>query len=675
MGGFAAAVGVAMVVAFLPGAALLCALGIRRPVWLVALAAPCSVAVASWTGNIAALTGLPFGRFALGGVTLVLLAAGAIVALRGRSLRGIGGPLATTPNRASLLVRAGSAVLLGLAVLRSLRTWWSGLGGGIDTVPQEHDMVLHVVLTSFIARTGHGATWQLGPVDLLDGGPSFFYPAGFHLLAAVTAQLLGGDTVAGVNAMTVALVVFAATAGVGCLALVAARRAGLGREGAIVAATLAVVVATSLYRPTYQLVHDGGILANVAAFALVPGALAGVLAFRSFSWTRVVAVGVGCAGVVTVHPSAIASLGVTVVAWWVGEVLLRRERARVRAQVVPVVAAGVVAALLSSPTLLRAVGVSGRTTGFPVDSSRTPVPEAIGLTFGFPYGGYLDPSQSISQAVPAVLVVLAAVVLLVARRGWGPLMAWTGWTLVVLGRLVAPTSLVVAMITGFFYNAYLRVASHLAILAPVVIGIATVIAANVVVAWLRRRRVALPVQVVAAGLALLVALGYLAVPGRTYSAVDTEAVATRYAHPDFTRVDNDDIRAIDYLASVVRPGQRVMNSANDGSTYLYIDKGIPVVNIGTLGLDDEPYTYELLADFNHLGRDREVGRLVRDLDIRWVYVDSKAPTIGSGYSPGGWAKSSSYSTAPGLMGLDGVPGVTRVFTSGSVAVYAVSPAL
>lgn len=672
MGGFLGGLAVAALVAALPGCALLLALGVRRPLLFLGLAVPASVAVASWTGNIASLVGLPFGWVSLGGVTLGLLAIAAVLEARRQTLRGmrLGVPL---PRRSGLLlVAVVSALLAATTVLRTARTWWSGLGGSLDTVPQEHDMVMHVLITAFVARTGHGATWELAPVDLLNGGPSGFYPAGFHVLAAVAAQVLGGDVVAGVNAMTVVMVALAGAAGTAALAATAARRTGLGRTSAILAAAVAITVAAGLYRPVYQLVHDGGVLANVVAFCLLPGVLAGLLALRRVDWPAVFAVGAAAAGLVTVHPSAIASLGVTILGWWLGEVFVRRERSGFLQRVGAVAIAAVVAVVLSVPTLLGALAVSARTAGFPVDTPNIGGPRALGLVFGFPYSGFIDPTESMWQVGPLVLLAVGAATLLVARRGGGPLGAFLVWSAFSFGRLVDPTSPVVGVVAGFFYNAWNRMTSHLSVLAPVIIALGVVVIANSVASWLRRRS-AVPTLVAATAIVMLISIVYIAVPARHYAATSTEAVSTRYVRPDFDRVGPDDDRAIDFLASVVQPGQRVMNSANDGSTYLYVYRGIPVVNIGTLGLDNQPYTYQLLADFDLLNQRPDIGRLVRQLDIKWVYVDDNAPTIGSSYSPGNWLKESSFTTAPGLRHLDTTPGLTRVFRSGSVSVYAVNP--
>lgn len=670
MAGFAGALTAAGLVALLPGAALLLALGVRRPLLYLGLPVPCTVAVTSWTGNVTALVDLPLGWPALAVVTTALVVAAGVVEVRRRDLRQLGRAIRSRRS-SSTFAAAASVALIALTVLRTVRTWWNGLGGNIATVPQEHDMVMHVLITAFVARSGDGAAWQLAPVDLLNGGPQGFYPAGFHVLAAVVAQILGVDVVGGVNATTVVMVAVAGVAGAAALAIAAARRAGLGRTSAMLAAAVAVTTAAGLYRPVYQLVHDGGVLANVVAFCLLPGVVAGLVVLRRIVWPEVVAVGAACAGLVTVHPSAIASLGVTVVAWWLGEAFVRRERAGFLRRMPAVAVASAVAVVLCSPTLVGALQVSARTAGFPVDTPEIGGPRALGLILGFPYSGFIDPTESMWQVGPAVLLAGAAAVVLASHRGGGALMAFAVWSALAFGRLVAPSSPVVTVVAGFFYNAWNRMASHLSILAPMIIALGVVIAANSLAAAVRRRS-PVPARTAAAGLVVLVTLLYFVLPARHYAATSTEAVATRFAHPDFDRVNVDDVRAINYLATVVRPGERVMNSANDGSTFLYVYRGIPVVNIGTLGLDNQPYTYDLLAKFDRFGRDPEVDRLVRGLAIRWVYVDSRAPTIGSQYSPGSWVPGASYTTAPGLADLDTVPGVTRTFTSGSVAVYAVT---
>ncbi|MET0190974.1 MAG: DUF6541 family protein [Pseudonocardia sediminis] len=151
---------------------------------------------------------------------------------------------------------------------------------------------------------------------------------------------------------------------------------------------------------------------------------------------------------------------------------------------------------------------------------------------------------------------------------------------------------------------------------------------------------------------------------------NTRSVAERYEAPEFSRVSPDDLAAVDFLRSRVVPGERVMNSANDGSTFLYVSAGISIVNVSSLGTGSAPWTYGLMAAFNRYPEDPAVRAELRRLDVGWVYVDSDAPGIGAGGAPYGWVdRSRPFSTAPGLTNLDGLPGLTLAYRNGTVSVY------
>jgi hypothetical protein len=211
------------------------------------------------------------------------------------------------------------------------------------------------------------------------------------------------------------------------------------------------------------------------------------------------------------------------------------------------------------------------------------------------------------------------------------------------------------------------------LLAPVLAGLGVVLVADRV-AVLGRRRLphGLPVRAAATATALVVVafVGYATAPAVGYARIAEESVATRYRTPDFVRIGPDDDAAIAWLAVHVRPGERVFNSPNDGSTYLYVERGIPIVNIYTLGLTGIPYTYRLLQSFNTYPTDPAVRRQLADLDVRWVYVDTATPRIGSFGSPENWAGTQGFRLAPGLTDLDGLPGLHPAFRAGSVTVYA-----
>ncbi|MGH3898538.1 MAG: DUF6541 family protein [Pseudonocardiaceae bacterium] len=660
---------IALLVWYLPGLALMAALGVRSGVLLMGLAPAVSVGVAVATGVGTAVLGIAFGVAPLGVVTAVMFAVAAGLHVRRRSTRHDQGPIT------GRMLQAVGAVLVAGGAAAGVGTWLRGIGP-LSTIPQEHDMIVHAVLASYIQRSGQAAPWQLMPADVLTGAPVVFYPSGLHLLAAVTGTLTGG-TVPALNAVTVVVLAVSLSLSAAALTVVAARQLRLARSTAMLAAGVAALLASGLYRPTFHLMHDGGILAGSAALALTPGVAAGVLMLPRLPRTSAVAVGVACAGVVSVHPSAAASVGLTVLAWWAGQALTRQGRQQLRGQrgshLIGLLITTGTAVVLGSATLTGALSASGRTGGWPPDISATPFGDAVGSTLALSYGGHLDPQRSLGQVFAAVLVTLGVIAVVAQRRGFGPVTAWAAWSLVTIGAFLTPGSGPDSVVTGFFYNAQLRVWSHVSLLAPVLAGLGVVLTAIWCAIWLRRhspapaRLVARPVATV---LVVLAWLAYLVGPAWRYADTNTTAMATRYRAPHFVRVDTDDQRAIDWLAERIRPGQRVLNSPNDGSTYLYVERGIPVLNLTTLGMDGVPYSYRLLESFRSYPTDKQLRDVLVQYNVAWVYVDSQAPTIGSAGSPEGWAGTAGFSLAPGLADLAGLPGLVPVFTSGSVTIYA-----
>lgn len=151
---------VALLVCYLPGLALMAALGVRSGVLLMGLAPAMPVGVAVATGVGTAILGVAFGATPLGVVTAVMLAIAAGLQVRRRSTRQRQGPAT------GRVVQAAGVVLVAVGA----STWLRGMGS-LSTIPQEHDMVIHAVLTAYIQRSGHAAPWQLLPADVLTGSP------------------------------------------------------------------------------------------------------------------------------------------------------------------------------------------------------------------------------------------------------------------------------------------------------------------------------------------------------------------------------------------------------------------------------------------------------------------------------------------------------------------------
>jgi len=684
---------VAVLILFVPGGLVLFAAGWasrRRAAVGVAIAPLVSITICYLAGIATGLLGLQYGLLAVGTVTVLLASATFTVRLvhsvgvcrqaaHRRSLREV-------PLRWWLDVASGMALVV-VASAVSVSTWARGMNGSLGTVPQEQDMITHTLLTAHIARSGHGAPWNAWPVDLLSGTPSSFYPSGFHGVAALVVDV-GTDPVTAVNATMLA--VLALCLPLGLLAL--ATQVRHVRLPYIVGG-IAAVVSAMAYRPTYAFLHDGGLLANDMAISLSPAAMAGLLVLRERAfapamapimkerswWLDVVLVAAVAVGAFAVHPTSAAIVGVSIAGWFLGELVHRTQRRLLWRRLLKLGAGILPAGVLALP-IIRAGGSSvGTVAMWPRDVPVQPFPDAVGITLGMPYRGFLDATNQHSQTLFAILALVGVAAVLVTRRGFALLAVWAAWSVVLVAFLVGAAVPSLSTLTGFFYNDYRRISGVLGPLQWLMIGIGlTTVAAALLrgVESLIRvvDRDGLPTRVTAAAAAVIaLALGLLLVAVTAgYRNTNGSAMAGRYAQSDFTRVDGNDRAAFAWLDKHVRPGERVMNNANDGSTYLYVYDGIPVVNVSSLG--SVPYTDELLANFNRLDTDQRVQQLIRKLDIRWVYFDTQAPTIGVAESLYPWYRGgSTYTIAPGMTGLDEVSGLSRRFTSGSVSVYEVAP--
>jgi len=582
-----------------------------------------------------------------------------------------------TVSRVSAQLAGAALVLLGAALV--LRTWFWGLGSW-STYNQDHDTILHSMLTAYIQRSGRGAPWQIMPADVLTGAGTVYYPDGFHLLAATIGTVFS-DPMVGMNAAAAMLAGAAWTTSAAALGAVVVRWLRADAGWMALGAGVASVIAAGLYRPGAQLARDNGLLPNACALVLVPGVVAAILVVRPKAWGTALGLGLACAGVVTVHPSAGLSVGLTVLVLWLALLCTRDGRTTLRAQWSVLVATVAVGALCAAPVLRGALAVSDRIEAFPPDARQLPIGRSLGTVVPLMYGGMFD-DKGMVQVWPTLLLLIGVATALTLSRALPLVAAWLAWVVIVLLAYRNPHG-VTAPILGFFYNSAGRVQAHTALLAP---ALATLGAFGILIALMvavrairlpgRRQgpaRSPSPRAVGAVGVLalLLLVVGYLVGPTGKYLATTSEALAQRWSAPQLYRVDAEDIAAAEWLKPRVKPGQRIMNSPNDGSTYLYVHDNLPVVNISTLGVPGFPYTYDLMRGFRYLDVDPQIRRWVLQLNIGWVYVDSRAPIIGANGAPGNWTGGGLMTTVPGLERLDDTPGLILAHVSGHVRIYQV----
>jgi hypothetical protein len=664
-----------------PGFLLLLCLGVRERLWWAALAGPLTAGIVLVAAIVCGALGVRFDLISVGVVLLLVL--GIAFAVRKLATRGrqVEAPDSKQADSAEPADESGAALSgvarlvatvtgLGIGIVGvgiGLLTWERGLRAW-STVSQEHDPIAHLVLTAYIGFTGKAAPWQIMPIDVVDGDPVGFYPGGLPSMAALVAKIFG-DPVMGLNITTgvAQTVVFPLAAA--ALAVAVLRIAGIGRGWTELAGGIAAVVAVLVYRPFFAFAHDGGMLPNATAMVMVPGLVAAMLMLGKKEWAKAALIGIGFAGAFFIHPSAGPSVAMTLLAAWVGLLLTKSGRERLKGAIVPLVVAGAFTVLLALPSLLSAMGAAGTVTDWPPDIGPQSPREAIGNTLGLMYGGFLDWFVKTGQLAFAALTIGGIAAILFFRRGWPLLTAWVFWAGLHIAFQLNPSSGIAAALSGPFYRSTTRLGAHVYLLVPALAAVLLIFVAHALATAKRAERAERPGParaLIAIGLVAVVMLGLGVTTGVAYAKRNVEALATRYARPDFYRVDPQDDAAAKWLKPRVKPGELILNNGNDGSTIGYVRYELPLINTTSMGQSAAPYTVELLKKFREYPTDGSVRATLRRLNVRWVYVDSYAPGIGPDSN---WISYGGYSTAVGLVNLDGLPGLSVAFRDDHVTVY------
>jgi hypothetical protein len=310
---------VAVVLIFLPGAAILAGAGVRR-LNLAALAAPVSFTVASCLAVAAPFVGLRYtptlylvvcGVFALG----VL---GARVAYRRRYAAGRAGDDGTYRGMARLggnealspgeLGRWGAVLALpvALAVAASVITarYVSGFGRP-EHFSQTFDNIYHLNAVKHIVATDNGSSLSVGNLTDVSSG---FYPAGMHDMFAMIQILSTSPVTVAMNAGTI--VVGALVWPLGCMFLIS-RLVGYRPIPLLITGA----VAGSFSAFPYLMVAFGVLYPYHTAIALLPVALGlavealGVSRVQPTSiWAPLIALAAVLPGLALTHPSMVVAL-------------------------------------------------------------------------------------------------------------------------------------------------------------------------------------------------------------------------------------------------------------------------------------------------------------------------------------------------------------------------------
>jgi hypothetical protein len=632
-----------VVVLWVPGLLLGWLAGMRG--WTLAAGAPLL------TYTVAGLAGPAFSAAriswtpASAGVLLAILTAGA-AALRWSARRRNGATEDDVEAHWAGRVHLAVAAALTAVVVFGAVVIWTGIGR-LSAVPQDWDAAFHANGIRWIADTGDSSLVGMGSVNWYEDGVHVYYPNAYHLVAATVLRLTSAGIPTVLNAQTVLL------PGICALVVVALVHRLRGRAVLAVAAAACSVSITSFY----DMLWRGPLLPFVTGAALMPLVAVLVLDLLDAGTGRSrMAPGLlfasGLVGLICLNPATLFSAVLFVVPalgqrWASRPSLLRREP-------LVILGAGVVAAVLALPQLLASLGsAEGAPFDWPATLSQL---EAVGQLLTLSHGG-LPPQWC--------LVVAAAVGL--ARYGNLSQLRWIG----VAGAAFGALFVLSASSDAFWVNAITRPwwNDRWRLIGLCVVPIA-VVAGHGLAELQRSTAAALGAAArmsrgdskVTAGVsraAPIVAVGIvgaLFVGASNDLYVDRNVARMRLSAPDGPVVSSLEVDAMHALAAVVPAGQRVLNDRGDGSAWMYAIAGVlPVAghyNASRIGPDAQ-----LLADrFNRYPDDPAVQAAIERLNISYVMLDR------------GFVRSS-WSRAPGLVGLDGASWLDKVYENPDAVIY------
>jgi hypothetical protein len=621
------------VVLFLPGWLVVRALG-SRGLEALAVSPAVSVGLIAAAATVAQRVGIRWGLTTLVVVTLGAFAVSWGVALLVRRLppRWAGADVPAVSARRRLLGRPRPDVVgaIAIGVLIALVTILPAIGRP-DELVDSPDAVYHLNRIALFLDTGNFSI----------ANPTF-YPNGFH--AWVATSLLPGvaAVLPGTNVATVVLA--AVVWPVGCVALV---RHALGTSRLV---TYAAGFASAAFVSFPTILLGWGVLwPNLMATALTPGALALMLqAARSRRVGQWLGFAAALPGLALIQPNALVALVVFALVWF--------GSARMRAGLLghlgwwavardlAILTAAVVVGLLVAPTVSARLAstqsyqwndrVTIWTALVEVVGGRLQIPDVLwGLLALIVLGiGWIV--MRARAALPVVAMWLACVILYVMAAS-----STASWT---------------ALITGYWYNDKVRLAS-LAAVPGVVLVAAAAPALRVLLSRLRPLRAR---PTVAAVLALAVLpLSTVVLNARTRSDFLSGFFRPDAPHKVILSFEAQD--SLREIARLIPPGEGVVGRPENGTPLMFalfgtntLYRSIPIPTTG-----DE---IVIGTGFNDLVNRPDVCAALARHNVRWA-IDSPHTY---------WLDRPERTS--GLADLDTVEGVEKVTTVGDYTLYKIT---
>ncbi|QEO13539.1 hypothetical protein FLP10_03240 [Agromyces intestinalis] len=549
----------AVLLLFVPGLALGLVAGLRG-LWLWAGAPVFAVTAITIAGVVSPLIGV---RWSLWSVVIAVAMLGLVVAGLRAILRWRRGGEQDAPARSRWIWIAAPVVAAIVIVAQCVLSI-----GRPDAVSQTFDNVFHLNAIRYVLDTGTSSPFVVG---LMSSPAQWFYPAGWHAIAALLVQLTGVSIPVAANATWITFAAVVWPVGAVLLARVFGGSASAVAIGAAAGAT--AVPAFPLLMSTYGVLYPYG-----AGLAALPFALAVTTAALRLGRVRT---GLSVTGDVVVLLGALPALALThpgaFMAWLALSVPLvvvalarRIRRAGWRGSVWPVVAfaaylvAGVVAVRVLRPPLEATLWPPTGTLG-----------QAIGEVL------VASPDRAPVPFVVAAFLIVGLIAL--GRRHRAPdlaligLFATAGALYVVVAGVSSAT--LRNWITAAWYNNTPRLAALL------VIPIVVVAAVGVAAAWewlLARPRVARLGRAATATIATVAAVLLLAgsQTGAIWSGI-TKAQASYNMADGAWLLSDDEVALLEELDDLVPEGALIAGNpwTGTGLAYAFADRQVLMPHI------------------------------------------------------------------------------------------------
>ncbi|MGH4023274.1 MAG: DUF6541 family protein [Pseudonocardiaceae bacterium] len=656
---------------------------------------------AQLTATVGELSGAQLALVLCYGAALWLpgLAVGALVGLRGWSLAALS-PLLTyglitaigpwmsglgLQWRPSDVVRVLVVVLAVLAVLRWplgmwLRTWWTsrtgrdgreraplpawtaaghvavglataGAGlfgasvlltafGGMAGVPQDWDAMLHANGVRYIAETGDSGVYDMYTVNTFAGDGPVYYPNAYHLVAALVYDLTGAAIPEVLNAQSLLMSLMLA------LGLVALVRSFHGRAALAVFVALVAPMATAM---PYDLIWRGPLLPFATGVVL---SLTMLVALRFYLDRPTVLAAIPlilcAAGLLGLHPSVLIT-AVLFALPLLGQRWIATPR-RSPVELAALIVAAAVGGAVMLPYLLGALSIASAVLDFTWPQPLTPA-QAIGEAVGF----------STAHPIPQYGLLVPLLIGLIGFRSlgqlrWLTIAALLSVTLYVLSA--AYDTDLAHQITSVWWNDMHRLAAITALTLLPFVAHGLVLSYDLIVGRVLRPalvRLTWPRPVwTVTGFAVVLAV-FLLGTGMGYAQRNIDRTAHSYG-PGQT-VSEAEIHGFRALATMVRPGERVLNDRYDGSGWMYALAGVhPVAaHFGEMSIGEKP---RLLGwAFDAYDVNPAVRAAVADLNVRWVMTTP------------GFVRGDQMKRQPGLDQLELVRELHLVYDQEGVRIY------